>query len=67
MKTDTVYFVKNKYTIKAIEPIFVIKYNKIIAYLPWGEGGGHILPEVDSFVCCGSIRDLEKVKFSENS
>ena len=40
MKTDTVYFVKNKYTIKAIEPIFLIKYNKIIAYLPWGEGGG---------------------------
>ena len=39
MKTDTVYFVKNKYTIKAIEPIFLIKYNKIIAYLPWGGGG----------------------------
>ena len=41
MKTDTVYFVKNKYTIKAIEPIFLIKYNKIIAYLPWGGGGAH--------------------------
>ena len=66
MKTDTVYFVKNKYTIKAIERIFLIKYNKIIAYFPFG-GGWHILPEVDSFVCCGSIRDLEKVKFSENS
>ena len=39
MKTDTVYFVKNKYTIKAIERIFLIKYNKIIAYFPWGGGG----------------------------
>ena len=28
---------------------------------------GHIVPAADSFVCCGSIRDLEKVKFSENS
>ena len=28
--------------------------------------GEHILPAADSFVCCGSIRDLEKVKFSKN-
>ena len=32
-----------------------------------GGGGGHIVPVADSFVCCGSIRDFEKVKFSENS
>ena len=32
-----------------------------------GWGGGHVMPAADSFVCCGSIRDLEKVKFSENS
>ena len=29
-------------------------------------GGGHIVPAADSFVYCGRIRDLEKVKFSEN-
>ena len=28
--------------------------------------GVHIVPVADSFVCCGSIRDLEKAKFSEN-
>ena len=28
---------------------------------------GHTVSAPDSFVCCGSIRDLEKVKFSENS
>ena len=38
----------------------------------WGGGGGgggwrHIVPAADSFVCCGSIRDFEKVRFSENS
>ena len=27
---------------------------------------GHNVPAADSFVCCGSIRDFEKVKFSEN-
>ena len=31
------------------------------------EWGGHIASSADSFVCCGSIRDFEKVKFSENS
>ena len=30
-------------------------------------GGKHIVPAADSLVCCGSIRDLEKVKFSGNS
>ena len=28
--------------------------------------GGYIVLTIDSFACCGSIRDLEKVKFSEN-
>ena len=36
-----------------------------------GRGGGRgvwgLVPAEDSFVCCGSIRDLEKVRFSENS
>ena len=32
-----------------------------------GGGGKHIVPAADSFVCCGSIRDLEKVDFSGNS
>ena len=31
-----------------------------------GEGGRHIMPAADSFICCGSIRDLKKVKFLEN-
>ena len=26
----------------------------------------HIVPASDSFVCCGSIRDLEKKTFSDN-
>ena len=26
-------------------------------------GAGHIVPVADSFVYCGSIRDLEKVNF----
>ena len=30
---------------------------------PWGE---HIVPAADVFVCFGSIKDLEKVKVSEN-
>ena len=30
-------------------------------------GGGHIVPAADCFACCGSIKDFEKVKFSENS
>ena len=25
-------------------------------------GGGGLVPTADSFVCCGSIRDLEKVR-----
>ena len=29
--------------------------------------GRHIAPTTGSFVCCESIRDLEKEKFSENS
>ena len=29
--------------------------------------GGHMVLAPDSFICCGSIRDFEKVKFSENS
>ena len=32
-----------------------------------GRRGGGIETAADSFVCCGSIWDFEKVKFSENS
>ena len=30
MKTHTILFVKNQDTIKAIEPIFLTQYNKIV-------------------------------------
>ena len=30
-------------------------------------GVWHIVSAADCFVCCGSIKDLEKVKFLENS
>ena len=30
-------------------------------------GGWDLVPAADFFVCCGSIRGLEKVRFSENS
>ena len=29
--------------------------------------GGEIVPGEDFFICCGSIKDLEKAKFSANS
>ena len=45
----------------------LISYLTLFAIWGWEWGGArHIVPAADSFVCCGSIRGFEKVKFSEN-
>ena len=67
-----------KYELKQIEGIFPkrlmngfnrVKLKEIVNPIRhWGMARvRHIVSVADCFVCCGSIRDLEKMEFLENS
>ena len=59
-------YIRNKHRFFLDNTIKLVHVNAVRHGGWWGEGWG-LVPAADSFVCRGSIRDLEKVRFSENS